>query len=369
MASARRASAPVANDAAKLEAPQESPLERARSIARDAYFAGHGTDPDHAVEACDHALSLLLPVGASEALADVLRWKGSILRDRGNHGEAADLYAQSLAVADALGYRNGRAHVLNCLGTVAQIRGDLAAAERWFGEAARLAHRLGDRGLSGMVQQNLGIVADVQGRTDEAVAHFRLSLVAFEQEDQLGPMLSVLNNLGVLYTRERSFRRAEESLERALTLARRLGDVVHEGIIEENRSALFLALGNIEKAEASAAAALSIAEQRKDNTRRAAALRSLARVALRRSPNEGISLLERALALAELGEDALLRTETLAALGDAYQAAHQLVRARESWRRALEIARIAGFGGLIPLLQARLRPTQSEGGDHAAVAP
>jgi tetratricopeptide (TPR) repeat protein len=369
MGSARRAPVAVADSAPKLDAAHESPLERARSIARDAYFSGYGADPDHAVEACDHALSLLLPVGPSEALADVLRWKGSILRDRGNHTVAADLYAQSLAVADAQGYRNGRAHVLNCLGTIAQIRGDLAAAERWFGEAARLAHRLSDRTLSGMVQQNLGIVADVQGRTDEAVAHFRLSLVAFEQEDQLGPMLSVMNNLGVLYTRERSFRRAEESLDRALSLARRLGDVVHEGIIEENRSALFLALGNTEKAEGSAAAALRIAEQRKDNTRRAAALRCLARVAIRRSPAEAISLLERALSLAELGEDALLRAETLAALGDAYQAAHQLMRARESWRRALDIARIAGFGGLIPLLQARLRPSQTEGGDTAAVAP
>lgn len=352
-----------------MEVDRESPLERARSLAREALGSSRSADPDHALDACDHALALLLSVGPSDALADVLRWKGSILRDRGQHAAAADLYSQSLAVADSVSYRVGRAHALNCLGTVSQFRGDLPAAERWYGEAARLAHRLGDRKLSGMVQQNLGIVADVQGRTDEAVAHFRLSLVAFEQEDEMASALLVLNNLGVLYTRENAYRRAEEVLERALTLARRLGDVVAECVIEENRSALFLALDNLDKAEAAGAAALSIAEQRKDSTRRAAALRALARVAARRAPTEAVALLERALVLCELGEDTLLRAETLTDLGDAYLATQQLVRAREHWRRALDVARIAGYGGMIPLLQTRLRPSHPERSAIQAIAP
>jgi len=352
-----------------MDVDRESPLERARSLAREALGSARSADPDHALDACDHAIALLLPVGSTDALADVLRWKGSILRDRGMHSPAQDLYNQSLAVADSIQYRVGRAHALNCLGTVSQLRGDLAAAERWYGEAARLAHRLGDRKLSGMVQQNLGIVADVQGRTDEAVAHFRLSLVAFEQEEEMTSALLVLNNLGVLYTRESAFRRAEDSLERALALARNLKDVVAECVIEENRSALFLALGHLEKAEAAAAAALSIAEQRKDGTRRAAALRSLARVAMRRTPTEAVMLLERALVLCDLGEDTLLRAETLSDLGDAYFATQQSLRARESWRRALDLARIAGYGGMITLLQSRLRPSHPDRGAIQAIAP
>src|SRR5207237_9279196 len=120
-----------------------------------------------------------------------------------------------LPVADSAGHPNGRAHALNCMGTIAQLRGDLPAAERWYGEAARLAHRLGDRRLSGMVQQNLGIVANVQGRVDESVAHFRLALAAFEAEEQHDAVLWVLNNLGVLYTREAAYSRAADVLERA----------------------------------------------------------------------------------------------------------------------------------------------------------
>jgi tetratricopeptide (TPR) repeat protein len=208
-----------------------------------------------------------------------------------------------------------------------------------------------------MVQQNLGVVADVQGRTDEAVAHFRLALAAFEMEEQQDAALWVLNNLGVLYTREAAYARATDVLERALALAHRLKDVASEAFVEENRAALFLATGNLERAESSATRAFTIAERRRDNTRRAGALRILARAARVRdsASSQVTTLLERALALCQLGEDAHLRAEVLADLGDAYSDRGELARARESWRRALELARIAGFEGMAIALQLRLR--------------
>jgi tetratricopeptide (TPR) repeat protein len=341
-----------------MVAHRDQPLEKARALALEALAEWRGADPDRAIESCDHALALLLPVGPSDALADVLRWKGSILRDRGNHTAASDLYSQSLAVADSIGYRGGRAHAMNCLGTIAQLRGDTAAAERWYGEAARLAHRLGDRRLSGMVQQNLGVIAEVQQRTDEAVAHFRLALGAFEQEQQADAMLWVLNNLGLLYTREGAFGRAAEALDRALALAHTLKDVASEAFVEENRSALYLATGRLDEAEAAAKRASAIAEKRHDNTRRASAFRMLARVALARDARSAFAttLLERALALCELGEDVQLRAEILADLGDCCRATGELARAKAHWRRALELARLAGLTGMVVRLQAELRP-------------
>lgn len=345
-----------------MVADRDHQLEQARALAREALAGWRGADPDRAIDACDHALTLLLPVGPSDALADVLRWKGSILRDRGNHSAASDLYAQSLTVADSIAYKAGRAHALNCLGTIGQLRGDLTAAERWYGDAARLAHRLGDRRLSGMVQQNLGIVAEMQGRTDEAIAHFRLALTAFEQEDQTDAALWVLNNLGVLYTRESTYARAEDALDRALRLAHVLNDTASETFVEENRAALFLATARLDMAEACAKRSHSLAEQRHDNTRRAAAFRLLARIAAARDPkaSHAIVLFERALVLCEMGEDVQLRAEVLSDLGDAYHQRGETGRARDHWRRSLELARLAGFVGMISRLQSRLRPGTSE---------
>jgi tetratricopeptide (TPR) repeat protein len=290
-----------------------------------------------------------------------------VLRDRGSHSAASDLYCQSLAVADSIGYSGGRAHALNCLGTIAQFRGDLIAAERWYGEAARLAHRLGERRLSGMVQQNLGIVAEVQGRSDEALAHFRLALGSFEQEGDQHTALQVLNNLGLLYARDGAYARATDALERALEFAKALRDVASEAIVEENRAALFLAMGRLDQAETAATKAYGIAEQRHDNTRRAAALRHLARIARVRdsAPARALSLLERALALCELGEDVELRAELLTDLGDASSDSADLARAKDCWRRALDLARLAGFARMIGGLQGRLRPGSAIRSDDA----
>jgi tetratricopeptide (TPR) repeat protein len=338
---------------------REHPLEKARELARRAVAGSRGGDPEQALDTCDHALALLLPVGASEALADVLRWKGTMLRDRGDLAAAQELYAQSLSVADAVAYPAGRAHALNCLGTVAQFRGDSAEAERHLGEAARLAHRLANRRLSALVQQNLGILAEDQGRTDEAIAHFRLALVALEQEDHRDAALWVLNNLGVLYTREGATARALDVLDRALALAEELGDVASQGIVEENRAALFVTMNRLDQAELAATRAFGIAEQRGDNVRRAAALRGFARVVMARTPlpDQGVVLLERARDLSEMGEDALVRIEVLLDLGDAYRAVGETTRARESWRRGLDLARRAGYTALASMLQARMRPS------------
>ena len=349
---------------------RERPIEQAQELAREALAAWRGGDPDRGIEACDHALSLLLPVGPSDALADVLRWKGSILRDRGGHTSAADLYGQSLAVADKVGYSAGRAHALNCLGTIAQLRGDLSAAERWYGEAARMAHRIGDRRLAGMVQQNLGIVADVQGRTDEAVAHFRLALGAFEMEEEADAVLWVLNNLGLLYTREGAYGRAADVLDRALALANLTKDVASEAIVEENRADLFIATACLDQAEAAATRAYGIADQRHDNTRRAAALRLLAKVgrARDRTSTHVITLLERALTLSDFGEDVLLRAQVLSDLGDACRDLGERTRAKEHWRRALALARATGFSGLVGGLQTRLRSGLADRNDTASEA-
>ena len=338
---------------------REQPLEKARELAREALANWRGGDPEQALDACDHALALLLPVGPSDALADVLRWKGTILRDRGDLAGAGELYSQSLSVAEAIGYAGGKAHAFNCLGTVAQFRGDSAGAERYLGDAARMAHRLADRRLSALVQQNLGILAEDQGRTDEAIAHFRLALVALEQEGHNDAALWVLNNLGVLYTREGATARALDVLERALALAVELGDVASEGIVEENRASLFVAMNRLEAAELAATRAFGIAEQRNDNVRRAAALRAFARVVMTRSPEpvQSVVLLERARDLSDLGEDALVRIEVLLDLGDAYRTVGEGQRARESWRRALDLARRAGYSALATTLQSRLRPS------------
>ncbi|MCA1481957.1 tetratricopeptide repeat protein, partial [Bradyrhizobium sp. NBAIM08] len=119
------------------------------------------------------ALEILSAQEETPLLADVLRWQGSVLRDRGQTGDAEALYKQSLDLATGLNYDAGRAHALNCLGGLAQRRGDIDGASETFAKALALADRCGDVALTGMVEQNLGILASIRGDAVAALEHYR----------------------------------------------------------------------------------------------------------------------------------------------------------------------------------------------------
>ena len=286
-------------------------IERARALAAEALTTGRGSDPSDALRACDQALALLEGIEPTETLADVLRWKGSILRDAGDHTRAMDLFAQSLSVSDSINYVPGRAHALNCFGTMAQFRGDLPRATSWYEAAKGLAVTLKSKRLLGLIEQNLGIVSALDQRPQDAFAFFKRAQDAFEEEGDMASLLRVLSNMGNFYTREGRYDLASVTLHRALHLAARLGDVAAEGVVEENRARLFLATNCLDDAQEAATRALGVAVQRGDGTRQAAALYTLACVMRKRGTHnaEVFATLDRAHQLAQTGMDEELKRE------------------------------------------------------------
>jgi len=163
------------SQAQHMKTPATAEARRLAELARAA-----GLLPDEALAWHREALSLLGTDEETSLLADVLRWQGTVLRDRGETSQAEPLYERSLRIATTLGYDAGRAHALNCLAILAQRRGDLSGATRMYTAAMDLAERCDEARLVGMVQQNLGIVADIRGNAPAALAHYRLSLRTFE---------------------------------------------------------------------------------------------------------------------------------------------------------------------------------------------
>jgi tetratricopeptide (TPR) repeat protein len=309
----------------------------ARRLAELARAAGLGDSPDAALEWHREALSLLGDDEITPLLADVLRWQGSVLRDRGRTSDAEPLYQRSLDISIRLDYESGHAHALNCLGSLAQRRGDIIAAANLLTTALALADNCGETRLVGMIQQNLGILADIRGNPAAAEAHYLVSLRTFEATNDLQPMCWVLNNLGYLYMKEGRLEEARESYERALNIARARGDLMAEGILEQNRAELLLIVGAVELAIQPIQRSLDIAEQRQDSVRRAAGLKlrgAYERMSGR--PQQAVSTLGHALTLSAVGEDALLGAETLYQFGLARREAGDAAGGTEALKAALE---------------------------------
>jgi tetratricopeptide (TPR) repeat protein len=327
----------------------------AQRLTELARAAGLGDAPDDALAWNREAATLLGTDDETPLLADVLRWQGSVHRDRGRTSEADPLYRRSFDVSTRLGYDAGRAHALNCLASLAQRRGDVVTTEILLMDALALAGQCGETQLVGMIHQNLGILADIRGNPAAALAHYHASLRTFESTNDLQPMCWLLNNLGNLYVKEEQLVEAREALDRALAIARARGDLMAEGIIEENRAELHVKNGAMEDGRKSIDRALEIAMQRGDDVRRAAALKQ--RGVYERIIGQSAAAIDTfrvALTLSAVGEDALLGAEILYEFGCALEAAGETETAQEVWQASLEAFERIGAGQWVGRVSSRL---------------
>src|SRR5437763_14274253 len=115
----------------------------ARRLGELARAVGLGDLPDTSAE-WNRAVAYLGAHEETPLLVDVLRWQGSVFRDRGETAQAERLYERSRRAAIALGYHGGHAHALNCLGAIAQRRGDMERAKRLYHEGAAIAAHHGE---------------------------------------------------------------------------------------------------------------------------------------------------------------------------------------------------------------------------------
>jgi tetratricopeptide (TPR) repeat protein len=305
-------------------------VERARSEERSGA-------PERALEAYDDALAALSGDSTDPLLVDVLRWKGTVHRERGETTQALALYQRSVELAERSGHTVARAHGLNCLAIVAQRRGDVAPAEHLYAQAALHAAAARDHRLLGMIEQNQGVLASTRGDLEGALLRYRMSLKAFEHAGDDEPASWVLNNLGMLHTDLEQFDEAETAYQRGLELARRRGDVMMEGHIELNRAEGFVAQGRLDEASSCCERALQIAVQRKDHLRRAQALKCRAVIERRRGDLAvALGTLQQAQGLAKVAEDALLGAEILRELGEVCRERGDGEQARSAWALAYE---------------------------------
>lgn len=304
----------------------------------------------------DDALEWLGPDNADPFVADVLRWKGTLLRELGETDAAHRCYRRSLEKAAISGSIIGQAHALNCLGTIAQRRGDAKDTERLYEKASILAHEAGDSRLLGMIEQNRGVLANTHGDLAGAAAAYSRSLGAFEMAVDFEAMSWILNNLGILHTKIRNFTEAREHLERALAIAVNRHDAMVENVTTLNLAEVWMGLGRLDRADEFCAIALDQAQRRADHVTSAAALKIRAAIERRRGAlDESIATLRVAILEAVKADDRLLHGEILRELGEVSRAIGNAGAARSAWREAVVVFTAIGAIQDLAEVQAELR--------------
>ena len=93
--------------------PKSDDLKRARLLVEMARVAEQQEETAKALGLYDDALAEFSADSLDPFLPDVLRWKGTLLRERGETDAAFRCYTQSLEKAVAIGSARAQAHALS----------------------------------------------------------------------------------------------------------------------------------------------------------------------------------------------------------------------------------------------------------------
>jgi ATP-dependent transcriptional regulator len=307
------------------------------SVIEQARTAEQRGNPALAISLYDDALEKLEKGQPGAQLADVLRWKGSLLRENGDTEGAYRAYLRSFSVAEKASATDSKAHAVNCLAIIAQRRGDLREAERLYTNAAELAQEVGDNRLLGMIEQNRGVLANMRGDFASAERRYDKSLAAFDKAQDLQAVSWVLNNQGMLHTKRGQYDDARRVLQRALDIAKSREDTQVEGIVALNLAEVWIGIGELDLAARACAEALEDAQERGDHLTAAEALKCRAKIECKRGAyDDGLATLRIARYQAEGSQDQLLLAEILRELGEVSRASGDGRAARTAWTQAVD---------------------------------
>jgi CHAT domain-containing protein/Tfp pilus assembly protein PilF len=158
-------------------------------------------------------------------VADLRTARGLILARTGRPREALPLFEQSLAEYRREGNRDRQASVLNNVGGMRNLLGDLDQSMSAYEEAIAIWEGMRQTALIPIVLNNIAQLYSDQGRWSECIAYRKRALEKSLEIGDLRFAAMTAVNLGAVYLVTRDSRTAQETLQRALELARPFQDV------------------------------------------------------------------------------------------------------------------------------------------------
>ncbi len=305
-----------------------SSIEQARAAERVGAF-------DEALAWYEAAYQRLPLEGSAASAAELLRWIGTLHRQRGHIDLAAQAYDSSLAIAQASDLHAHVASALNCQAIVAQHRGQVPEAELLYARARQLASGAGDERLAAMIDQNLGTLANTRGQFDHAILSYHSALLRLRRLGDDKACALALNNLGMAHVDIGEWDTAQKCFDEAFDLADRLRDTSLLGMVELNRAELYLKRHDFARARECCDRAFEV-YTRLDSRGFLGETYKFYGVLYREMQRPGLAdaHFQAAIALAEIAQDRLLEAESLSewalvdlAAGRNPEALHRLNRA------------------------------------------
>jgi putative nucleotidyltransferase with HDIG domain len=209
-------------------------------------------------------------------LAEALRRLGVVHHLQDQPALARELCQRSYQTATAIGEPVLAAEALNALAGFDFEGGLIAEARDKFYRALERGGTSAE--LRGRIEQNLGILANIQGSLNEALAHYRQSLLAFQSIGDDRGCAIAFHNLGMVSSDRELWDDADRYFSQCLEIARSIGDVHLQGLGLLNHAEVHLARQRYDQARQNAEAALGIFDRIDSRLDKADAYKVIGRV-------------------------------------------------------------------------------------------
>ena len=202
-----------------------APAPRGKALEGLSWLSRLQGDLDRAEAIAEEGLELSAEAGVETSTVASLRGTlGDVVRSRGEHERAKELFEESVRLYREIGDRWGVAWSLGSLANVAGDRGDHEQAKRLYEEGLALSRRLGDASPLGVYLVSLGYEYLLEGNLEKAAELNEEAAALFRKQGRRGDLQYALVNLGWAALLQGDNERAEASYEECLVLCRELGD-------------------------------------------------------------------------------------------------------------------------------------------------
>lgn len=268
---------------------------------------------------------------------------GEALLRTGRAREARARFTETLPQFRDFGGNPTMRRARNLCGAAHFELGDLEAAHAAFSRAAELAQLDGDHLLVAQSSNNLAMIANIRGQHEEALALYRVALVAYQRVGEAVGYARSLHNIAITYRDTDRFDEADEFEQRAIDHARQAKDASLVAVLMAARADVQLLRGDAPMAEATALHAAALLGQVPDPARRADALRVAGIARARKGDHvRALQWFDEAVEMAQGCGAALIEAESRRARAESRLAVSDRDGAREDGGAALAIFRKLG---------------------------
>ena len=181
-----------------------------------------------AIEHQLQAVKILEETGAMFEIGRARSLLGGIYKGIGQRKEAMNNFKKAIKCSWTSGDRKVESNAYRGLGDVSVCLGNYSQGETYFQRALKIAKETGDKNQEANSYSGLGFFYMACGRFKESLDNFNLGIPIMQEMGIEGDLAGTLINAGSTYQALGNLKKAKEFQEKALKIARKIGDKERE---------------------------------------------------------------------------------------------------------------------------------------------